>query len=500
MSKKTVRRRNFVRNPRILPYLGGYADRCKIAFSITAILPSFGILFLARNREVYAVATARYLEKTPKSRALYERARESLPGGNTRLTTFYSPYPSYVCKAQGCRLYDVDGNVLVDFLNNYTSLILGHAPPSVVEAIRQQLESGIVYGAPCENEFRLAEMVRERFPSIDKLRYANSGTEATLNAIRAARAYTGREKIAKFEGGYHGTHDWAAISVHPPEEKAGAAEKPIAIPDAPGLPAGALETVLVMPYNKPEAVEQIVKENKEDLAAIIVEPIMGSSGMIPPRNDFLKFLREIADLHNIVLIFDEVIAGFRLSRGGGQEYFKVRPDMTTLGKILGGGFAIGAFGGRDDIMSLFDPTKGPIIPHAGTFNGHPITLAAGIATLKELTPNMYEKLSSLGQRARTGITKALHDKGIGVQATGLASLFHIHLTPDEIINYRSTLAENKEAKSRLFTELLVRGHYLASRGMGCISAPMSENEVDSLIEAASEAAENLKPMVKLAQK
>jgi glutamate-1-semialdehyde 2,1-aminomutase len=500
MLKKRVRRRNFAWNPRILPYLGDCADRNEIASPITAISSSFGILWLDCSREVYAVATARYLERTPKSRALYERARESLPGGNTRLTTFYSPYPSYVRRAQGCRLYDVDGNVLVDFLNNYTSLILGHAPPPVVEAIKEQLETGIVYGAPCENEFRLAEMVKERFPSIDKLRYANSGTEATMNAIRAARAYTGREKIAKFEGGYHGTHDWAAISVHPPEEKAGAAERPVAIPDAPGLPEGALRTVLVMPYNKPEAVEQIVKEYKDDLAAIIVEPIMGSSGMIPARSDFLKFLREITDLYNIVLIFDEVIAGFRVSRGGGQEYFRVRPDMTTLGKILGGGFAIGAFGGREDIMSLFDPTKGPVIPHAGTFNGHPITLAAGIATLRELTPSMYERLSSLGQRARTGITKALHDKGVGAQVTGLASLFHIHLTPEEIINYRSTLRENKEAKSLLFTELLVRGQYLASRGMGCISSPMSESEVDSLIEAVSEAAENLKPVVGVAQK
>jgi len=326
-----------------------------------------------------------YLERTNKSRALHMTAQQFLPGGNSRSVVYYNPYPIYMARGQGCRFYDVDGNEYIDFINNYTSLILGHSHPSIKAAVQAQLELGTSFAAPTELEAKLAEIIHKRVPSIEKLRYANSGSEATLNAIRAARAFTGKSKLAKIEGGYNGSHDPVEVSVSPPIHLAGSRKNPRSIPDSAGIPDGVVNDVVVLPFNDSNTAEQIIREHAKDLAAVIVEPVLGAGGCLPAQADFLKTLREVTEQHDVILIFDEVIS-FRVSKGGAQEIYQIQPDLTTIGKIIGGGFPVGAFGGREDIMDLFSPSRGsPIIPHSGTFNGNPITLVAGIAALNEMT-------------------------------------------------------------------------------------------------------------------
>jgi len=422
-----------------------------------------------------------YLERTPKSRALHIAAQRVLPGGNSRNSVFFKPHPIYVTHGKGCRIYDVDGNEYIDFLNNYTSLILGHAHPSVIAAVQAQLNLGTSFGASTELEAQLAEVIHQRIPSIKQLRYTNSGSEATLNAIRAARAFTGKPKLAKIEGGYNGSHDSVQVSVNPPIHLAGSKTHPRSIPDAAGIPDGVVQDILVLPFNDGPTAEQLIQDHAKDLAAVIVEPILGAGGVIPPRDDFLKVLREVTEQHDVLLIFDEIIT-FRVAKGGAQERYNVRPDLTTLGKIIGGGFPVGAFGGREDIMELFSPIREPpILPHSGTFNGNPITLAAGITTLKELTSSVYEELEVGGSRLRARLTEVFEEVGVKAQVTGVASLFNIHFTDQEIIDYRDAAAADKELASLLFLDLLNRGISLAPRGMGCLSTPMTETELNALV-------------------
>ncbi|HET9221861.1 MAG TPA: aspartate aminotransferase family protein, partial [Roseiflexaceae bacterium] len=323
----------------------------------------------------------RYHDSTPRSQALYQRATGALPGGNTRTTLYMQPYPFYFDHGSGCRVYDADGNERLDFINNYTSLILGHAHPKVVAAVERQVGRGLSAAAPTELEVALAEAIKERLPSIDLLRFTNSGTEATMLALRAARAYTGREKIAKIIGSYHGSHDYA--SADPATANA-------------GIPESVVDTLVMLPFNDPQAAEQIVERHRHELAAVIVEPVMGAGGVIAAEPKFLQTLRAITARHGIALIFDEVIA-FRLGYHGAQGRYGITPDLTTLGKIIGGGLPVGAVGGREALMACFDPRRPGAIGHGGTFNGNPMTMAAGLATLEELTSATYEHLEALGR-------------------------------------------------------------------------------------------------------
>lgn len=422
-----------------------------------------------------------FLKRTPKSRALHIVAQRVLPGGNSRNAVYFKPHPIYVAKGKGCQIYDVDGNEYIDFLNNYTCLILGHAHPSVIAAVQAQLNLGTSFGASTELEAQLAKIIHQRIPSIKHLRYTNSGSEATLNAIRATRAFTGKPKLAKIEGGYNGSHDSVQISVRPPIHLAGSKTHPRSIPDAAGIPDGVVQDILVLPFNDGPTAEQLIHDHAKELAAVIVEPILGAGGVIPPRDDFLKVLREVTEQHDVLLIFDEIIT-FRVAKGGAQERYNVRPDLTTLGKIIGGGFPVGAFGGREDIMELFSPNREPpILPHSGTFNGNPITLVAGITTLKELTSSVYKELEAGGTQLRARLTEVFEEVGVKAQVTGLASLFNIHFTDQEIIDYRDAAAADKELASLLFLDLLNRGISLAPRGMGCLSTPMTETELETLV-------------------
>jgi len=343
-------------------------------------------------------AVTDYQAKTPRSRQLFEEALRVMPGGNSRTTTFFDPYPFYITRGEGARIWDADGNERLDFNCNYTSLILGHANPQVVKAIQDAAVHGMSFPGPSEHEIRLAEILTTRIPGMEVVRFANSGTEATMHAVRVARAFTGRAKIAKFEGAYHGTHDWVLVSVAPDPATAGSRKRPKSVAWSSGVPPMVVKHVVTLPWNDGDACAKILEKQGADIAALIIDPLLANAGMIPGREGFLETLREVTRRLGILLIFDEVIS-FRIGRGGAQERFNIRPDLTTLGKIIGGGLAVGAFGGRADVMNFYDPRDGKgRINHGGTFNANPLTMAGGIATMEQLTPEAYARLDALGTR------------------------------------------------------------------------------------------------------
>jgi glutamate-1-semialdehyde 2,1-aminomutase len=428
-----------------------------------------------------------YRAKTPRSRELFEEALRVMPGGNSRSTTFFDPYPFYIVRGEGARIWDADGHERLDFNGNYTSLVLGHAHPAVVRAIQDAASRGMSFPGPSEHEIRLAESLTRRIPSMDVVRFANSGTEATMNAIRVARAFTGRDKIAKFEGAYHGTHDWVLVSVSYDAARAGSRKRPKPVPWSAGVPGAVLKHVVVLPWNDLDACLKILEKHARDLAAVIVDPLLANAGMIPTRPGFLEGLREATARLGIVLIFDEVIS-FRVAPGGAQERFGIAPDLTTLGKIIGGGLAVGAFGGRADIMNYYDPRGGGArISHGGTFNANPLTMAGGVATIEALTPEAYARLDALGERLRDGVARLMRRLRYPGQVSGLGSLFWIHHTRRRLTDFRSALPEDPTAPARVFMEMLNEGFLMSQRGLGACSLAMADADVDRFVEALGRA-------------
>jgi glutamate-1-semialdehyde 2,1-aminomutase len=424
-----------------------------------------------------------YLAKTGRSRTLHEDALAVMPGGNSRTTTFFDPYPFYIERGHGAHVVDADGTDRLDFNGNYTSLVLGHAAPEVVRAVQEAAALGLSFPGPTEHEIRLAEMLTRRVPSLETVRFTNSGTEATMNAVRAARAFTGRSKIAKFEGAFHGTHDTVLVSVTPDPKASGGRRRPKPVPASHGIPPATLKQVVVLPWNDGDACEEIIAREAGQLAALLVDPLLGIGGVIPPADGFLPRLREITERHGIVLIFDEVIS-FRIAWGGAQERYGVRPDLTTLGKIIGGGLPVGAFGGRGDIMAAYDPRRGGArISHGGTFNANPVTMAAGAATLDALTPEAYGRLDALGDRLRGGVSRLLDATRRRGQVSGVGSLFCLHWTSAPVTDYRSSRAKDPEKPMRVFLGLLNEGILLTQRGMGACSLAMSDEDVDRFVNA-----------------
>ena len=420
----------------------------------------------------------RYIELTPKSKAAWEEAKQYLPGGDSRNSIFWPPYPIFVEGAKGAHVVDADGTDRLDFIGTMTTLILGHAPEPVVDAVRGQLEQGVVYNAPNRQQVRLAKLLCERIPSFDLVRFTNSGTEATLNTIRAARAFTGRSQIAKAEGGYHGSHDVVSVSVRVDPSKAGERLHPDAMAATEGLADGVLDSVVVIPFNETGPAREILEKHKNDLAAIIVEPMLGSVGMLPATHEFLGMLRDFATENGVVLIFDEVIS-FRIAPGGSQEYYGITPDMTSLGKIIGGGFAVGAFGGREDIMEL----SGPRVAHAGTFNANPAPMLAGAVTLEQLTPEVYRRLAELTEYLRHGLREVGQELEVPVQVTGLGSLFGIHFQDDPLVGYRDLARADSALRHNVFLGLLNEGILMAPNLVGAVSTVIGEAEVDTFVEA-----------------
>ena len=431
----------------------------------------------------------RFLEPDSESARLAARARGSLPGGNSRTTVFAPPYPFYVRSGQGAYLTDVDGQTRLDLLNNYTSLLNGHAHPDVVAAAKRQVELGSSYAAPTELEVELAEELCRRAPAIERLRFTNSGTEAVMMAIKAARGFTGRSMVAKFEGLYHGTYDLAEVSVSPPLTAAGPAEAPVGVRESAGIPSETLDQVLVLPFNDEPAVERLVGQQAERLAAIIVDPLPHQAGFPRPRPGFLSFLRELADRHGIVLISDEIIS-FRVAYDGAHGRFGFRPHLVTLGKIIGGGFPVGAVGGSAEVMSVFDPTSGPPkVPHGGTFNANPVTMAAGLAAMRLWTPAEVERVEQLGDELRRRASEVLAEADFPAQVSGQGSLFRIVAGRDELVNYRSVPQDRETAErlAELHLRLLGAGVILGGKGTGCLSTPMDRGDVNAFVEALERA-------------
>jgi glutamate-1-semialdehyde 2,1-aminomutase len=426
---------------------------------------------------------AEYASKTGRSRALHEEAVAVMPGGNSRTTTFFDPYPFYFQRGQGARIWDADGVERVDFNGNYTSLVLGHAVPDVVKTVQAVVESGLSFPGPTEHEVRLAETLVRRVPSVESVRFTNSGTEATMNAVRLARAFTGRPKLAKFEGAFHGTHDWVMVSVSGDTKSWGSRRRPKSVAWSEGIPPAVLKNVVVLPWNDPEACEEILAADGDDIAAVIVDPFMCNAGLIAPVEGFLPRLREVTERHGILLILDEVIS-FRTAWGGAQERLGVRPDLTTFGKIIGGGLPVGAFGGRRDVMTFYDPRKGGArISQGGTFNANPVTMAAGLATLNALTPEAYARLDALGDRLRGGVTRLLAATRRRGQVTGAGSLFWLHWTTETLTDYRSTRAKDAEMAQRVFMGMLNEGILMTQRGLGACSLAMGDEDVDRFVNA-----------------
>ena len=424
----------------------------------------------------------RYQELSPKSRAAWEEAKEYLPGGDSRNSIFWPPYPIFVERASGAHVMDADGTDRLDFIGTMTTLILGHAPEPVTEAVRAQLELGVVYNAPNRQQVRLARLLCERIPSFELVRFTNSGTEATLNTVRAARAFTGRNLIAKAEGGYHGSHDVVSVSVRVDPSKAGERQRPDALPATEGLADGVLDSVVVIPFNETGPAREILEQHKDQLAAVIVEPMLGSVGMLPATHEFLAMLREFATENGVILIFDEVIS-FRIAPGGAQEYYEITPDMTSLGKIIGGGFAVGAFGGRHEIMGLYDPTSGPRVAHAGTFNANPVTMLAGAVTLEQLTPEVYRRLAEVTEYLRHGLREVGRELEVPVQVTGLGSLFGIHFSDETLVGYRDIAKADFAFRHNVFLGLLNEGILMAPNLVGAVSTAINEPEVDAFVAA-----------------
>tara|TARA_B100000470_G_scaffold10244_1_gene7033 strand:+ start:119 stop:1459 length:1341 start_codon:yes stop_codon:yes gene_type:complete len=426
---------------------------------------------------------ASYSAANPISAGLHKKASTFMPGGDTRNSIYWDPFPIYITSGDGTTLTDADGNQRTDFVNNMTTLILGHRPPEVTSALAEQISKGLSFPAPSPSVVRWAELMCERVPSLDKVRFVNTGTEATLNAIRAARAFTGKQKLVKCEGAYHGNHDAIQISVAPPLDEAGKAESPESVAAFPGISETAVDDIFIMPFNDIVTAEKIIRKHADELAAVIVEPVNGQCGMVPAKPEFLEGLRRLTDDLGIVLIFDEVIA-FRIAYGGAQDYYGVKPDLTCFGKVVGGGMPVGAFGGRDDIMSLWDPSEGgSVVQHAGTFNGNPMTAVAGIATLESLTADKYEYLEHLGNMLRNKLRTLFAELEVPMSVTGVASLFALQFTPTEVIDYRTYATNNKEMLQTMFIGLLNEGFLMSNRCAGNVSTVHTEDDVDAFVLA-----------------
>ncbi len=417
------------------------------------------------------------------SAALYERARRVLPGGTTRVTTHSAPHPIYLESGNGAHVTDLDGIERLDFNGNFTTMIHGYAHPEIDRAVIDQLARGSALPMATEAEVALAELLCARVASIDKVRFMNSGTDAVMSAIKASRAHTGRPKIAKCEGAYHGMYDYAEASLDPaPSNWGPGGTAPVA--NSAGTPQGVLDDVVVIPFNDCAATARIIEENAAGLAGILVDPMPNRAGMIPATPEYLSLLREVTRANGIILILDEVLC-FRIGYHGAQGEFGVEPDLTVLGKIIGGGYPVGAVGGGDHFMAVFDPTGGkPALPQSGTYAGNPVTMVAGLVGMELLTPAAFERLNGLGERARAGITAAFAELGVPGQVTGRGSLFRIHMTARVLTGYRSAYPTEEERArlGRLCGYLLDNGILIATTGMGALSTPMVEADIDRLIE------------------
>lgn len=416
------------------------------------------------------------------SSTLFQQAKLSIPGGvNSPVRAFKSvgADPLFIQKALGDRIIDEDGNSFVDYVGSWGPMIVGHCHPQVVEAVKLAMENGASFGAPTKLEITLANMVIDAVPSIEMVRMVSSGTEATMSAIRLARGYTGRDKILKFSGCYHGHADALLV-------KAGSGAATFGVPDSPGVPADFAKHTLTGEYNSLDSVRTLVAENKNDIACIIVEPVAGNMGTVPPAEGFLEGLREICTNEGIILIFDEVMSGFRVAYGGAQQLYGITPDMTTLGKIIGGGLPVGAFGGKREIMEKLSPSGG--VYQAGTLSGNPLAMSAGIATLKLLQqPGFYAALEEKSKIVAEGIAKAAKDAGYPIYSTRVGSMFCAFFSKSPVYDWPTASQCDTKAFAKYFLAMLDEGIYLAPSQFetAFVSAALTDADIDKTLAAAA---------------
>lgn len=414
------------------------------------------------------------------SKALFERANQVIPGGvNSPVRAFRAVggQPPFIARARGSRLFDADGQEYVDYVGSWGPAILGHAEPNVIKAVQDAATHGLSFGAPTELEVRFAEAVRGLYPSIEKLRCVNSGTEATMSAIRAARGFTKRALVVKFEGNYHGHADHLLV-------KAGSGLATFGVPDSAGVPEGIAKTTLTMPYNDAAALERAFAERKDEIAAVIVEPVVGNMGCVPPEPGFLQAIIDLCQKHGAVSIFDEVMTGCRVARGGAQERFGLKPAMTTLGKIIGGGMPLAAYGGRNDIMQCISPL-GPVY-QAGTLSGNPLATSAGLATLERLTPDLYERLEGLGAALEKGLEAAIASAGVTACVQRVGSMITLFFHAGPIKCWTDAAACDKDRFAQFHAGLLAEGVYWppAQFEAAFISGAHTNADVDKTVSAA----------------
>ncbi|NOZ26712.1 MAG: glutamate-1-semialdehyde 2,1-aminomutase [Chloroflexi bacterium] len=421
---------------------------------------------------------------TSRSAELFASAQQVIPGGvNSPVRAFrgVGGIPRFIERGQGAYVWDVDGNRYVDYVLSWGPLILGHAHPRVVEAVTRQAARGTSFGAPTEMETRLAELILEAMPGIEMVRFVNSGTEATMSALRLARAFTGRDKIIKFEGCYHGHADMLLV-------QAGSGVATLGLPDSPGVPRGATQDTLVAPYNDLSAVASLFDQYPESIAAVIVEPVAGNMGVVPPVDGFLAGLRDLCTRHGALLIFDEVMTGFRVHPGGAQTLYGIDPDLTCLGKVIGGGLPVGAYGGKRDIMQTVAPA-GPMY-QAGTLSGNPLAMAAGIATLEELRrPGVWDELERKTHQLCQGIGEAARRAEVPIYQTRVGTMFCAFFQEGPVTDYAAARRSDTEGYARFFHAMLERGVYLAPSQFeaGFMSVAHGDEEIEATIEAAASA-------------
>ncbi len=428
-----------------------------------------------------------------RSAELYERALRVLPGGVSRNTVLRKPHPLYADHAEGCRVTDIEGVERIDFANNMASLIHGHAHPKIVAAVTAQLNKGTAFTLATEVEVRYAEHIVGRSSGFEKVRFVNSGTEAVMGMMKAARAFTGRHKIAKVEGSYHGLYDYAEVSQTADPSNWGSEMHPVAVPVAYGTPPGVLSDVVVIPFNDPDRAISILDEHKDSLAAVVLDPLPHRVGLIPASDEFVSALREWTEASGSLLLFDEAIT-FRSAYGGAQEWYDVRPDLTALGKIIGGGFPVGAIAGRAEVMDVMNPLADKLLfPHSGTFSANPITMTAGLTAMELFDREAVAYTNALSERAMRGIEHAIRATGAKACVTGGGSMFRIHLKEQPPTNYREAYISSEELVrlNTLLDHLFDNGFLMINTCSATTSTAMGEEEIDALVEAVAEGLERI---------
>ena len=423
-----------------------------------------------------------YMEKFPASRERHEKLINYIPGGATRSLSYFKPYPIHIESGKAASVFTHEGHRLLDVTNAYGAIVHGHGDPDIVKAVQEGITKGSQYSTPTDGQYKLAKLLCERIPGFERVRFVNSGTEATMFALRAARAYTNRDKIIKMSGGFHGTHDCVAASTKRNVITA-------------GIPKGMTEDMIEVPFNDFQALEKAVKENSDQLAAVIMEPFLGAGGIVLPAKGYLEHVRKVTQENSVLLIFDEIFS-YRVNSGGCQKLYGVTPDLTTVGKVIGGGLPIGVFGGKEEIMNIFchEKSAAPLY-HSGTFNGYETLMQAGYAALSKYDEKAIAYVNSLGDRLQKGLLQSFKDNGLNIQSNHIGSLLNIHFVNEPITTSEQVLKSEEQLHTLMHLSMLNKGVFTIPRGLFILSCAMTEYDIDFLIEKIDETFKELLPLI-----